>query len=66
MLMLGLTYLKGTETPKASFWQGNCRIPEDKGLMCMSETLIAAQLWDQPRIAGDNKQGQLVITTDCC
>lgn len=65
MIMLGLTYLKGAEIPKASFWQDNCRSPGDKGLMCMSEALIAAQLWNQPRIDGNNRQRLLIMIEDC-
>lgn len=65
MTMLGLAHLKGAESPEALFWQDNCRIPEDKGPMCMSETLIAAQLWDQPRTVSNNRKRLLLMIKDC-
>lgn len=37
-----------------------CGTPEDKELM--SQTLIAGQLWSQPRIVYNNRQGMLIVT----
>lgn len=36
--------------------QNKCGSPQDKGLMCVSQTLIARWLWSQPRAVGNKRQ----------
>lgn len=54
--------LPSCKQPFSTYWSHKlvgpvrvCRIPEDEGLMCVPETLIAGWLWKQPRMVSNNK-----------